>query len=257
MIEKKQFFPFGIGTWRMGGASQPDYSRDNQWVEIINRAIQGGINVIDTAEMYGAGHSEELVGRAVETNNRKNLFIITKAWPSSYGNLRDALNRSLRRMKTDYVDLYLLHWPDENHDLPELIKDLLDLKDDGLARYVGVSNFGLELLSLSYSLSSGQIYANQIELNVSRQSQFNEIREFSEEKGILPIAYSPLNRNRMPENHKMRDNIKKSGLSVSAYSLLYTISLGAYPVPKFSTVEHLEDLLSAYKKYEKGNVRMF
>ncbi|MGP6240040.1 aldo/keto reductase [Cuniculiplasma sp. SKW4] len=257
MIERDDFSPFGLGTWRMGGGSSPDHSKDREWVNIIDVAMKNGINVIDTAEMYGGGHAEELVGKALELNDRDKVFIITKAWPSSYGKLKNAINNSMKRMKIDYVDLYLLHWPDENYPIETLIKELMEIKDEGLARYVGVSNFQLDLLMEANELSGHNLYANQIELNVSKQSTFNEVREYCEENNILPIAYSPLNRNRMPDDIKLQERIKKSGLSVSSYSLLYTISLGAYPIPKFSTTEHLEALLEAYEQYSKGKIRMF
>ncbi len=257
MIERSNFSPFGLGTWRMGGGSEPDRSKDREWVDIIDIAIKRGINVIDTAEMYGGGHTEELVGQAIASNDRNKLFLITKAWPSSYGKLNSSISMSLKRMNVDYIDLYLLHWPKDNYPIDRLIKELMVLKEEGLTRYVGVSNFDLDLLGKAYELSGQNIYANQVELNVSRQSQFNSIKDFCEKNGILTIAYSPLNRNKMPSNLKMQEKIRASGLSVSAYSLLYTIALGAYPIPKFSSIEHMEILLDAYDRYSKGKIRMF
>ncbi len=257
MIEARDFSPFGLGTWRMGGGSEPDYSKDELYEGIIRESLRKGINVIDTAEMYGGGHTEEIVGKAMGDFHREDIFLITKAWPSSYGDLRGAVERSLERLNTDYVDLYLLHWPDEKYDLKELIGQMIRLMEEKYTRYIGVSNFNLELLRKAQELSGGKIFSDQIEVNISNQRMFNEIREFCTSSHILPVAYSPLNRNRMPENTRIASKIQKSGLSVSEYSLIYTIAIGAYPIPKFSSIKHLDDLLGAINMYRNGKIRIF
>lgn len=103
----------GLGTWRMGGEIRADYSRDKEYIEAIRYAIKRGIIHIDTAEAYGAGHAEELVGEVIKGCNRKKLFITTKVSPHhlSFKNILAACERSLKRLQTDYIDLYLIHWP--------------------------------------------------------------------------------------------------------------------------------------------------
>src|SRR3990172_3256303 len=100
----------GLGTWRMGGSLYPDYSQDDQVIGTIQAAIELGYTHIDTAEMYAAGHTEELVGKAILNFPRQSLFITTKIWHTnlSYEDIHPALQGSLRRLGTDYIDICLV-----------------------------------------------------------------------------------------------------------------------------------------------------
>ncbi len=255
-MKRTEFSEFGIGTWNLGGRGEPDYSHDAQNLESLRYAISRGVNFFDTAEMYASGHSEELLGKALQGEDRNRFFITTKAWPSSFGNLENAIKNSLKRLNMDHVDLYLLHWPDEKYDHRKLINDLLRLKDEGYTENIGVSNYDINLLKEAWELSGGQIFANQIEVNVEKVSAFNQIKEFCLENNIMVVAYTPLNKNRMPQNSRMQNNIRKSGLNPAQYSLIYTISIGAYPIPKAASIEHLDMLFSAVEMYRKGIVKI-
>lgn len=106
---------FGLGTWRMGGGYKKGTNTDKADINAIRAAIKLGVMHIDTAELYGEGHTEELVGKAIRGNDRKKLFIASKVNGQnlSYRNVINSCKASLKRLKTDYLDLYIIHWP--NH----------------------------------------------------------------------------------------------------------------------------------------------
>ncbi len=256
-LERKNFSEIGLGTWKIGGTGSPDTSNDKEHIESIRYAMSRGINFFDTAEMYGMGHAEEILGNALKGNKRDNFFVTTKAWPSSFRNLETAIRNSLERLAMDFVDLYLIHWPDEKYNHETLIKDMLSLKEKGYTKHIGVSNYDLDLLKEAWDFSGGQIYANQIEVNVDKVKEFNSIRDFCKEKGIMIIAYTPLNRNHMPSSERMKKNVQNSGLTPAQYSLVYTLSLGTYPIPKATSKVHLDMLLDAVQMYREGKVKLF
>ena len=118
----------GLGTWQIGGRNVPDYSKDSENITAMKNALELGYTLIDTAEMYGAGHTEELIATAIEGYNRDKLFIVSKVMPEhlSYEGVIKAAEGSLRRLKTDYLDLYLIHFP--NNGLPNDIRGFTPYK---------------------------------------------------------------------------------------------------------------------------------
>src|SRR3990172_9382594 len=138
----------GLGTYGMGGGMSPSYSQDEKIVNAIRTAIVLGYTHIDTAEMYASGHTEELVGRAIKDFNRADLLIATKVKPANlrYQDVLAALQGSLKRLDTEYVDLYLIHWPNSSIPLEETFRALNELVARGQARRLGVSNFSLNEL---------------------------------------------------------------------------------------------------------------
>ncbi len=185
----------GLGLWDYGGGSTPDYSRDEGDVAAIHSAIEIGYRHFDTAEYYASGHSEELLGRALQSYKRSDFFVTTKVSPSNigYDDLLAACDRSLKRLQTDYIDLYLIHWPSETIPLRESMRALNRLVADGKIRYVGVSNFGLELLQEAMERCDTPLATNQVHYNVlHREWQENGVLAYCQEKGILVTAYSPV-----------------------------------------------------------------
>ena len=131
-----------FGTWIMGGGFwTSDYSNDERDIKAIRKALELGITAIDTAEMYGNGHAEELVGTAIKEFKRDDLFIITKVWPNhaKYEDVIKSALASSKRLGT-YIDLYLLHWPSDAP-LCETIKAFEDLTDKGVIKYFGLTDF--------------------------------------------------------------------------------------------------------------------
>ncbi|MCS7145667.1 MAG: aldo/keto reductase [Nitrososphaerota archaeon] len=190
----------GLGTWRMGGSMSPDHSQDLEIVEAIRYAVELGMNHIDTAEMYGAGHSEELVGRAIKVFPRDQVFIATKVWYTNlrYDDVLQACERSLKRLGVKYVDLYMIHWPNERIPVSETMKAMEKLYKDGKIRYIGVSNFSTSLVEEAQSsLSTTDIVANQVEYGLHNRHIERDLLPYCEKNGITITAYSPLGQGRL------------------------------------------------------------
>jgi diketogulonate reductase-like aldo/keto reductase len=186
----------GLGTWGIGGFSYPDYSNDELAIEIIRFAVEIGMNFIDTAEMYGAGHSEELIGEAIK-GIREKVFIATKVLPTNfrYEDVIKACERSLRRLKTSYIDLYQLHWPNPSIPIKETMRAMERLANEGKIRYIGISNFSVEeTIEAMNALSKYEIVSNQVEYSLLVRDIEKDLLDFCRKNKITVIAYSPLAR---------------------------------------------------------------
>jgi diketogulonate reductase-like aldo/keto reductase len=185
----------GLGTWGMGGSSSPNYSQDDRVRAAIRAALELGYTHIDTAEMYADGHTEELIGEVIRDFDRQDLFLTSKIWSSNlrYGSVLEACHGSLRRLGTEYLDLYLIHWPNASIPLEETFRALNELVADGKVRYLGVSNFSLRELKEAQGLSQTPIATNQVPYSLkNRRYANNGVLEYCRTNGILLTAYSPL-----------------------------------------------------------------
>jgi diketogulonate reductase-like aldo/keto reductase len=199
----------GFGTWRIGGDSYADPKLDPVSLTALRTALEVGYSHFDTAEGYAAGHSEELVGRAIrETNTkRENLFITTKISPEhlQYEQVFTSCENSLRRLNMDYVDLYLIHWPRIGMKLEETFRALNQLVRDGKVRHLGVSNFNLKLLKQAQSFSETPILTDQVPYRLPDKSYVkNGVLEYCQQNNILLTAYSPVKFRNLPVNQTMR-----------------------------------------------------
>ncbi|MGQ0793327.1 MAG: aldo/keto reductase [Deltaproteobacteria bacterium] len=189
----------GFGCWAMGGGWGEVSDRDS--VSSVVRAIDLGINFFDTADIYGFGHSEEVLAGALGSR-RGDVVIATKgglvwddagriiARSGARDYLAKALEASLRRLNTDYVDLYQIHWPDSNTPLEETMRALEEFQKSGKARYVGVSNF--TAAQMRDCLGAGQIHSLQPPYNMLMREAERELFPFCSERGIGVLAYGPL-----------------------------------------------------------------
>jgi aryl-alcohol dehydrogenase-like predicted oxidoreductase len=192
----------GFGAWAIGGAWEFGWgpTNDRESVAAIHRALDLGVNWIDTAAVYGLGHSEELVGRAVK-ERRDRVFVATKCsqiWDEKNNvrthagpqSIRIEIEASLRRLQTDYVDLYQIHWPDRHTPVEESWSEMSRLQREGKVRYIGVCNFGFDLLERCRTIAPVQsiqpIY-NMLERDIE-----NEILPYCRTHGIGIVAYSPM-----------------------------------------------------------------
>ncbi|MEW6400926.1 MAG: aldo/keto reductase [Chloroflexota bacterium] len=187
----------GFGTWTIGGDSYPDRGRDARSMTALCAALETGYTHFDTAESYAAGHSEELVGRAIrETKTaRENVLITTKVSPEhlTYNQVLRACESSLRRLNMDYVDLYLIHWPGTSMDLEEAFRALNELVRDGRVKHLGVSNFKLKHLKQSQQFSETPILTNQIPYSLPDKRYIeNGVMDYCRQHDILITAYSPV-----------------------------------------------------------------
>ena len=193
----------GLGTWAMGGA---DWSygwgpqNDQDSINTIRKALDLGINWIDTAPVYGLGHSEEVVGRAIK-GLRDRVFLATKCglvWDSMKnitGNLtaesiRKEVEESLRRLQTDYIDLYQIHWPNPEEQITEAWETMVKLKEEGKIRYLGVSNFSVAQMQRVWKIH--KIASLQPPYHMFDRHIEDEILPYCASNNIGVIVYSPL-----------------------------------------------------------------
>lgn len=240
---------FGLGTWGIGGKSSPDSSEDASQVEAIRYALDNGITVIDTAEMYASGHTEEVVGKAISPYDREQLFIITKVWNTHLRSvdLLKAAAQSLKRLGTSYADLYLIHWPNSAVPIEESITAMEKLVKEGLVRNIGVSNFSVpELEAAMEAARSCEISANQIEYSYGRREPERNVIPFCEKKKVDVISYTPIMKGRVASYDALRTIGEKHNVSPVQVALKYVMRR-SFPIPKSSNKKHIEELLDASK----------
>lgn len=185
----------GLGTWQMGGRYSADSSRDEEMTSLIGDALDMGYRHVDTAEMYGAGHAERLVGEVLAGRPRDRIFLTTKVWNTNLRrqSLLRSLDASLLRLQVEYVDLYLIHWPSEEVPLEETFEALNLAVADGKALRVGVSNFDVPLLQQAQRICETPIATNQVRFNLHvRDPERNGLLRYCQQQGIAVTAYSPL-----------------------------------------------------------------
>lgn len=191
----------GLGTWGMGGNYRPDSSSDRYWIDAISMAIEMGITHIDTAAMYGSGHTERLIGEAIRQFDRKKLFITTKVAGNKlqFADVLRSAEASCRRLKTDHIDLFLIHWPNPAIPLGQTMSAINKLAEDQLIRWFGVSNFPVNLMREAELFSELPLITNQVEYNLFTRNngRYNtqietEIIPYCLKKGISITAWRPL-----------------------------------------------------------------
>jgi diketogulonate reductase-like aldo/keto reductase len=186
----------GQGTWLIdssggGGTSRRNYN--SFAVKTLQLGLELGMTHIDTAEMYGNGRAEELVGEAI-SGRRDEVFLASKVLPSnaSFERTIKSCKQSLKRLKTDYLDLYLLHWPSGSHAIGETMHAMEKLVSDGLVRYIGVSNFGMEeLKEAEQALRNGRIACNQVLHHLGYRGIEKSILPYCTRQEIAVVGYSP------------------------------------------------------------------
>ena len=198
-----QLTPIGFGAWAIGGGNWEfawGPQDDKESVEAIHRALDLGINWIDTAAIYGLGHSEEVVGRALKSSSHKPL-VFTKCsmrWHSDRsiyrslkaGSLAEELDGSLRRLGVEAIDLYQIHWPNPEEEIEEGWGTLQRFREQGKVRWVGVSNFSVEQMRRAQKVAP--ITSVQPPYSMLRRAVEEEILPFARENGIGVINYSPM-----------------------------------------------------------------
>jgi len=192
----------GFGTWKIGGGSFADPRQDSASLAALRSALEVGYTHFDTAEMYAAGHSEELLGRALHQSktDRAGIFLTTKVHPTHLhrDDVLASCEKSLRRLQTEYVDLYLIHWPSVGMKLEDTFNALNKLVSDGKVKHLGVSNFSLKLLKESQTLSETPILTNQVPYSLADRSYVkNGVLEYCQQNDILLTAYSPIEEGRL------------------------------------------------------------
>lgn len=208
----------GLGTWTMGGAMESDYSQDEEMVVAIKNAIDMGYTHIDTAELYGAGHTDELIAQAIADVDRENLQIASKVFKTNltYDDVIASTKASLERLQIDYIDLHYIHAPNPDISLEETIRAFDDLVAEGLIKHIGVSNFTVALMEEAQSYTKNKIVANQVEysLAVRDHGTFeyctgieSEILPYCQTNDVFLVAYKPIDRGTILEPNDLLDEL--------------------------------------------------
>ncbi|RKD76249.1 aryl-alcohol dehydrogenase-like predicted oxidoreductase [Sinobaca qinghaiensis] len=193
--------PIGLGTNAVGGHNiYPDMLDEEQGKDVVRAALDNGMNFLDTAFIYGPERSEELVGEVMKEYNREDIILATKGAHKIEGSettmdnspafLKQAVEDSLRRLQTDYIDLYYIHFPDEETPKDEAVQALRELKEEGKIRSIGVSNFTIE--QLKEANKHGDVDVLQSEYNLLNREAEKDLLPYTEQENITFIPYFPL-----------------------------------------------------------------
>jgi 2,5-diketo-D-gluconate reductase B len=228
----------GLGTYRMQG----DVCR-----AAVESALGLGYRHIDTAEMYG---NEEAVGAAIAAARvaRKDLHVTTKVWNENLAPdaIRRSFDASLKKLKLDQIDLYLVHWPAQNMNLPAMFETLLKLKQEGRTRAIGVANFNIALLKTVVEEIEAPIACNQIEYHVMLDQ--TPVRKYLAAKSIPLVAYCPLAQGRAASNETLMEIGRKHNASAAQVALKWLLDQdGVAAIPKASRAESQQANLDALK----------
>lgn len=267
----------GIGTWQWGTKSW-GYGTTytfNDLKEAFELAYDNGINFIDTAEMYGGGKSEEIIGELVK-DIRDEIVIASKVWPThiTYKGVLKAFERSSKRLQTDYIDLYYVHFPNPFIRKESTAKAFNELYEQGKIRAIGVSNFNLKRMIKFDQLVEGKLSANQVNYSLLKRKPEKDLLPYCKENDITLVAYSPLdqgaitgkyNEKSLPKDIWRRinttftsKNMKKikplinllgeiaesHGVKPANIALRYLIEQGAVPLVGVKKKEHVEGIIA-------------
>jgi diketogulonate reductase-like aldo/keto reductase len=226
--------------WRRGAASK---------VEALKTGLDGGLNFIDTAEIYG---SEELVAKAIRGRKREDLFIATKVWSNHLRRdaLVRALEKSLKRLGTSYVDLYQVHFPNTKVPIAETMGAMEEMRDKGKLLAIGVSNFSLkQTIDANAALKKSQLASNQVDYSLANREIEADLLPYCESNKITIIAYYPLGHGKLtgPGAREKMDAICKSHSKTPAQVALNWLVSGrnVFAIPRASRAEHVRENLGA------------
>jgi 2,5-diketo-D-gluconate reductase B len=230
--------PFGVGTFRLTGQTV---------IDSVRSALELGYRAVDTAQIYG---NEAEVGQALAESGvkRSDLFVTTKIWPSNYAKdkLVPSLRESLKKLRTDYVDLTLIHWPAPGNgvELPEYMAALAEAKALRLTRQIGISNFNIELTRQAIAaVGKGEIVTNQIELSPYLQNR--KLAAFLKEQNIAVTSYMTLAYGKVLKDPVLARIAEKHRATVAQVALAWALQLGYAVIPSSTRRENLASNLLA------------
>lgn len=252
---------YGLGLWQMGGGNwQADNSNDTVDIEAIQMALDAGVTHIDTAEGYGAGHSEELLAKAIEGYDRSKLFIATKVSGAhqSYGDLQKACHGSLNRLKTNYIDLYILHtYPKPGIDIKGTMRAMDELVSEGVVKYIGVSNLTPSRFKEAQKHTKNKIVCNQVHYNLQyREAEKRGVLEHAQENDVMIVAWRPVQQGMLPKSRLISEIAKKYQKTPVQIAINWLVSQdNVVTISKTSSPKHLKENLGALDwKMEKDDV---
>ena len=240
----------GLGTWKMGESAS---TRADE-ISAIRLAVEIGYRVFDTAEMYGEGGAEEVLGQALAEAiragdaTREELFVVSKVYPhnASRAGAVAACERSLKRLQLDRVDLYLLHWPGP-HPLGDTVAGFEALQSAGAIRHWGVSNFDTDdMVELSGVKGAEACAANQVYYSLSERGPEFDLLPWQHARGIPLMAYCPIDQGQLAHDAALRRIGEQHGVTASQVALAWAASQpGVIAIPKAVREAHLRENFAA------------
>jgi diketogulonate reductase-like aldo/keto reductase len=255
---------FGFGTWRMGGIETPDPQNDDRAdIFAIKTAIELGVTHIDTAEFYTGGHTEELIAEAIKSFDRSKIIITTKASPHHlhYRDLINAAKQSLKRLGTDYIDVYAVHIPNPYIPINETMEAMDFLVENKLIKYVGLSNFNIEQFSEAQNCTSNKIICNHVHYNLKyRLPQKDGSIGYAQKNDVMIVAWRPVQKGFfMSEKIQILERIcKKYEKTPNQIAINWLISQkNVTTISKTRNIKHLLENLDAIGWYmEEEDVKL-
>ncbi|MCO5401200.1 aldo/keto reductase [Ralstonia soli] len=233
----------GMGTWNMGD----DRATRAEELATLRLGLDLGLRLIDTAEMYGEGLSEQLIGEAI-AGRRDEVFLVSKVYPhnAGYHDIAQACERSLRRLGTDRLDLYLLHWRG-GVPLEETVEGLQALQREGKIRHYGVSNLDLSDMEELWNVPGGnEVAVNQLLYNLSRRGIEWDLLPWLQERRVPVMAYSPIEQARLVRHPKLVRFAQECGMTPAQVALAWLLARdGVIAIPKTGHRERLRENFGA------------
>ena len=232
----------GMGTWRLGERGA-DRARE---VATLKLGIDRGLTLVDSAEMYAEGGAEEVVGEAI-AGRRPEVFLVSKIYPhhASRRGASAACKRSLQRLRTDRLDLYLLHWRGQIP-LAETIAGFEALREEGRIRAWGVSNFDRSDMEELLSIRGGEhCAANQVLYNLDCRGIEWDLMPFCRRRGIAIMAYSPFDEGRLFRKRRLGELAARIGVTPAQIALAWLLAQKVAVIPKAASEDHVHDNCAA------------
>ena len=234
----------GMGTWMMGDKRAHGFEAD-----ALRRGLELGMTFVDTAEAYGSGDSEKLVGEAIR-DYQSDVFIATKvsAGNLSYNNMIKACDASLKRLNIRCIDLYQIHWSNPSISIKESMRAMEHLVDSGKIRFIGVSNFSVsETRATQEALSKHELASNQVHYSLATRQVESDLIPYCESSGVTIIAYSPLDSGNIPaltgkKAFSLEEIAVKYGKTKAQVALNWLITRPTVTaIPKAARIDHVEE----------------
>jgi diketogulonate reductase-like aldo/keto reductase len=234
----------GMGTWMINGSQ----AIEQRALEALQLGINLGLTNIDTAEMYGNGRAEELVAEAIQ-GRREEVFLVSKVLPSnaSYEGTLKSCKNSLKRLKTDWLDLYLLHWPG-SHPIKETMRAMEKLVAEGMIKFIGVSNFNIDdLKAAEEALSNHRLACNQILYHLGYRGIESQLLPYCTKQEIAIVGYSPFGHGNFPSPEDADGQVlakigERHGKTMRQVALNFlTHHPNIFTIPKASRAEYVRE----------------
>lgn len=261
-LNNREILPIGFGTWKMGGTHERDDAHDQEDIAAIRYALKQGINFINGAEVYGAGHTDELIGQAaIDFDDAILASKLKKDTLSNPRAIEPATRAIATRLKRPVVDLLYVHWPYPEADINTYLPEMFRLQKEGLVEAIGVSNFDLDQLQEAQVIAQqngSRIAAIENVFSINNrgggihpatdliQPGFTpELQDYCREHDILMVAYTPTDKGRVSDHPIVREIAKAKGVSPIQVALAWLIQQDIVPIVKSSQPVHIDENLAA------------